>query len=260
MKVVRFEYKPGKNFDMFLQELATVLRGFFAPYYEQVHFSFDQKKVRENLVKVKIMYAYIVKDRVMMGGYYQLVNREVNGMMMEFNYVIGDQTFTIFYQEESVFTPLLLITLNKIASRVQLIDGWYEIDSDVVRQSSEEVMLSGDIITDILYDKLLEISLEALEMFISIPVFINDTTFIGVYTWKPNNPAQNPLKMFDVKEEFHIKMNRVVIMVDMFKILDEVRKRKKTSYLVFRQSGFQGEESKVGLFIDLSDLSAVHES
>ena len=259
MKIIRFEYKPGKNFDMLLQELSAVLRGFFAPYYEQIHFNFEQKKIRDNLVKVKILYAYTVKERVMMGGYYQLTNREVSGTLLEFNYVIGEQTFTIFYHEESVFTPLLLITMNRIAGRVQLIDGWYEVESDVVRQSSEEVMLSGDVITETLYNKLLEISLEAFEVFISIPVFINDTTFIGIYTWKPGNPVQNPIKMFDVKEELHIKMNRVIIMVDMFKIFDEVRKRKKNSYIVFRQSGFQGDERKPGLFIDLSDLSAVHE-
>lgn len=260
MKIIRFNYKQGKNFESLLQELSLVLKSFFSPYYEQVQINYETRDVRDYLIKVTLYYKYLVKDRVMWGGYYQVMNREVAGKLTEFNYVIGKNAITIYYQEDSVFTPLLLIALTKIANRIQIIDGWYDVESDVVKPASEEVLLQGNIISELIYNRLLEASIEAKEKILSLPVFINDTTFISIFTQPNIQPPENPLKLFEIKAELYILMNRVQIMLDLFNIAEELKKRRKMTFLTLDFSKrLTEEERRVGLFIDTSDLSLMEE-
>lgn len=257
MKIIRFSYTHGRGLELLLQELVSVLKSYFSPYYEQIQISYETKKERDNLLRVRLYYKYIIKERILWGGYPQLVNREVGGILTEFNYVIGENTITIYYQEDSIFTPLLLITLTKVANRIQIYDGWYDIESDIVRPSSEEVLLKGSIITELIYSRLLEGSVEAFEKFMALPVFINDTTFISIFIQPPSQLPENPLKLFEIKAELYILMNRVQIMLDMFNIAEEIKKRRKQTYLVITAKSEEKKRPKIGLFLDVSDLHSV---
>lgn len=238
-----------------LQDLTFTIKSFFSPYYDQIQIAYETKQERDNMYKIIIYYKYIIKERVYWGGYAQLVNKEMQGMLAQLNYVIGETKNTIYYQEDSILTPLILASLTKVGTRIQVIDGWYEVENDIVRPASEEILLQGNIITQIIYTKILEEAVESRQKMFALPVFINDTTFISIFTMQ-DIPPENPIKLFEVKAELLILMNRVQILLDLFNIAEEVKKYRKKTYLTIGFSKrLTEEENKIGVFLDISSLT-----